>query len=170
MKRIQKTFVGATILGLLAVGSGVPFVQAQGILPGGEGGSEQCRKMLESDNQLVTRAFENKDGLNKYMQTFSGVLSKRDGLSRILGCALQSGKIRLFMIPFFITYLIQFLLQIAGLIAVLFVVYGGFQYVKGGVSEDKDSGKKTLTHALIGLVVALSAWMIVNFIQVALTS
>ena len=48
------------------------------------------------------------------------------------------------MMPFFVTYLIQFLLQIAGLIAVLFIVFGGFKYVTGGLIEDKESGKKLL--------------------------
>ena len=74
------------------------------------------------------------------------------------------------MMPFFVTYLIQFLLQIAGLIAVLFIVFGGFKYVTGGLIEDKESGKKAVIHAIIGLLVALSAWIVVNFIQMALTS
>lgn len=91
-------------------------------------------------------------------------------LSGVLGCAIKTGKIKLYMMPFFVTYLIQFLLGIAGLIAVLFMVIGGYKYAVGGITEDKESGKKTILHALLGLIVALSAWIVVNFIQVALTS
>jgi hypothetical protein len=88
----------------------------------------------------------------------------------VLGCAIKTGYVRLYMIPYFVTYIIQYLLGIAGLIAVLFMVYGGFTYVTGGISEDKETGKKVIMHALIGLIISLSAWIIVNFVQVALTS
>lgn len=100
----------------------------------------------------------------------NAIRSSRETQRQILGCAIQLGRIRLFMIPFFITYIIQFLLGIAGILAVLFVVFGGLKYVLGGLTEDKESGKKIITHALVGLLVALSAWIIVNLVQVVLTS
>lgn len=91
-------------------------------------------------------------------------------LENILGCAIKTGRIKLYMMPFFITNLIEFLLQVAGLIAVLFMVYGGYLYSVGGITEDKESGKNTIKHALIGLVVSLSSWIVVNLVQLALTS
>lgn len=161
MIRIQKCFIAITLLALLAV----PFLaEAQGILPSGQSSVSTC-------SDIKSELFNDVNSFKKIMnESKEKGLSKNEYLSFVLGCAVKTGKIRLFMMPYFVTYLIQFLLQIAGLIAVLFVVYGGFQYVKGGVSEDKDSGKKTLTHALVGLAVSVSAWIIVNFIQVALTS
>lgn len=161
--RIQKYFIPIALLTLLAV----PFLaEAQGILPQA---NPQCIVTDEQGKPVtpehdVVKAVRDKQSFVAYV---NGDKAK---LQAALGCAIKTGRIGLFMMPYFVTYLIQFLLQIAGLIAVLFVVYGGFQYVKGGVSEDKDSGKKTLTHALVGLVVSVSAWIIVNFIQVALTS
>ena len=94
----------------------------------------------------------------------------RENLSGALGCAIKTGRIRFFMIPFFITFLIQFLLGVAGLVAVLFMVIGGYHYVIGGITEEKEKGKKSIQNALFGLIIALSAWIVVNFIQIALTS
>lgn len=120
-------------------------------------------KTLKSEKEVVF-ALRDREKFDKY------VGGDRGKLFDSLGCAIKLGKVRLFMVPFFITYLIQFLLQIAGLIAVLFVVIGGYQYIVGGLIEEKEKGKNTLKHALTGFVVALLAWIIVNFIQVALTS
>lgn len=102
------------------------------------------------------------------IEKFKGIYQTDKGL--VLGCAIKTGRVKLYMVPYFVTYIIQYLLGIAGLIAVLFMVYGGFKYVTGGISEDKETGKKVILHALVGLVIALSAWIIVNFVQVALTS
>lgn len=129
---------------------------------------QQDCEVLENDRKVIRPdlkpAFESKTGFEQYVQ------GDRNKLQDALGCAVKLGRIRLFMAPYFVTYLIQFLLGLAGLVAVLFVVYGGFKYVVGGVSEDKEAGKKIITHALLGLLVALSAWIVINFIQVALTS
>jgi hypothetical protein len=39
----------------------------------------------------------------------------------------------------------------------------------GGITDDKEKGKKTITYALIGLSITLLAWILVNIIQVAIT-
>jgi len=88
----------------------------------------------------------------------------------ILSCGIKSGNIHLWMIPFFITRLIEFLINIAGLISVLFVILGGYFYAWGGLTEDKEKGKKTIMYALIGLVLATMAWIIVNIVQTTLSS
>ena len=87
----------------------------------------------------------------------------------LLGCAIKTGKITLAMIPYFITYIINFLLALSGLISVLFIVIGGYQYVYGGLGENKDKAKKTINHALMGLAIAILAWSIVNAIINAVT-
>lgn len=88
----------------------------------------------------------------------------------ILGCAIKTGMIRIWMIPYFITYFANFFIGIAGTISVLFVVLGGFWYMTGGVMDDKEKGKKTILYALIGLSITLLAWIIVNVIQVQVSS
>ncbi len=76
----------------------------------------------------------------------------------------------LYDIPCYATYLIEVLVYFAGGIAVLFVVIGGYQYMIGGITEDKEAGKKTLLYALGGFALAVLAWTIVNIVQVFLTS
>lgn len=137
-------------------------VSAAGIVPSPEDGFECQQGKPPLLNKDIKEAFDSKDQFDTVIKTQS--------LDNVLGCAVKTGKIRLYMMPFFITNLIQFLLQIAGLIAVLFVVHGGFLYVTGGISDKKEEGKKAVFNALLGLLVALSAWIVVNFVQIALTS
>ena len=49
-------------------------------------------------------------------------------------------------------------LEVVGVIATIFIVIGAFQYLTAFGSEEKsESGKKTLTWAIIGLVVIILA-------------
>ncbi|PJC37178.1 hypothetical protein CO046_01960 [Candidatus Peregrinibacteria bacterium CG_4_9_14_0_2_um_filter_53_11] len=160
---MRRARIAITVTVLILVLAPINAVFAQGILPKPEVGFD-CEQ-LKTDSKIA-RAIQDHDAFLSYINDNGGAVAR----DRILACAVRTGRIHLYMIPFFITYLISFLLGLAGLIAVLFVVYGGFRYVVGGITEDKESGKKTLFHALLGLVVALSGWIIVNLIQIALTS
>lgn len=60
---------------------------------------------------------------------------------------------------------INILLYIAGIIAVIYVVIGGFRYVlSNGDSGAITKAKNTVIYALIGLAVAVMAYAIVNFV------
>jgi hypothetical protein len=87
----------------------------------------------------------------------------------LLGCAIQTGRVSLAMIPYFLQYFSNYFLGIVSLIALLFVVIGGFMYTTGGVSEQKDTGKTFITNALIGMAVAFLAWTIVNVLLAVVT-
>lgn len=87
----------------------------------------------------------------------------------ILACAIKTGKIHFWMIPYFIVYFIEFMIGIAGLIAILFIVIGGYQLVISGATDQKDNAKNTIKHALIGLVLTLVAWVVVNVVQYIVT-
>lgn len=57
------------------------------------------------------------------------------------------------------------LLGISGAIAVVFVIIGGFQYLtSGGNEEAAEKGKKTLINAIIGTVIIIMAYVIINVI------
>lgn len=59
--------------------------------------------------------------------------------------------------------IIKFLFQISIAIGVLMMVWGGIQMMIAGGSEEKvGKGKKTITAAFIGMVIALAAWIIVG--------
>lgn len=76
---------------------------------------------------------------------------------------IRTGDITLRQIPCFIKYFSQTLIAIAGSLAVIFVMIGGYRYVIGS-DEQKDVAKKTITYALIGLAVSLMAWILVDIV------
>jgi hypothetical protein len=82
----------------------------------------------------------------------------------------RTGEFELYDLGTYVQYLIEFLIYLAGGIAVLFIVIGGYKYMVGSISDDKEAGKKTIAYALGGFAIAVLAWTIVNFIQVWLTS
>ena len=70
-----------------------------------------------------------------------------------------------------ITKLLTLALSIVGLVAVLFVIYGGFKYITSGGEEEKShEARATVINALIGLVLALLAFTLVRIIAAAITA
>ena len=64
-----------------------------------------------------------------------------------------------------IARLIRTVLSTLGILAVIFILIGGFRYMTSGGADDKvKSAKKVMTNAIIGLVIILSAFAIVQFI------
>lgn len=60
---------------------------------------------------------------------------------------------------------IEILLRIAALAAIGFIIAGGFQYVTSQGEPDKtNQARSTIINALVGLVIAIMAATIVNFI------
>ena len=54
--------------------------------------------------------------------------------------------------------------------ALLFLVIGGYRYLIGGVMQSqREQGKNTIMYAIIGLVLALLSWAIVNTVQLLVT-
>ena len=65
----------------------------------------------------------------------------------------------------FIKNIVKTLVGIAGGIAVIFIVIGGFKYItSSGHPEKLDNAKKTLLYSGIGLVIVLAAYSIVDFV------
>ena len=61
---------------------------------------------------------------------------------------------------------IQILLIVAGLAAFFYLLLGGFQWITSGGDKDRTAGaQKTLTAALVGLVIVFAAWAIIKLIQ-----
>jgi hypothetical protein len=86
-------------------------------------------------------------------------------------CMKDGTKCSLADIPQMIHLIASYLVGIAGTISVIMVMWGGYQWIMGGVSEDqKSKAKKTLFYAIIGLIITLLSWVIVNVIQINITS
>lgn len=103
-------------------------------------------------------------------QTFKGIIPADEGEGSI-GKKIASGEVSLNDVPIVIIYLIDLLTKLAGTVAVVFILYAGFQLITSGLDESaREEAKNTLQYAAIGLVVCLLAWVIVNLIQVQLTA
>lgn len=70
-----------------------------------------------------------------------------------------------------VTAVIKYLLYLSGIIAIIFIILGGFWYMTaGGNDEQAEKGQKALTNAVIGLVLVILAYVIVNVVVNTLTS
>lgn len=83
---------------------------------------------------------------------------------------IADGTLELNDVPLLIIYWINYVTWIAGSISVIFLVYGGYQYMFSGVTDDKEDGKKTVLYVACGLPVIFFAWYMVNFLQNWITS
>jgi prepilin signal peptidase PulO-like enzyme (type II secretory pathway) len=65
-----------------------------------------------------------------------------------------------------ITRAIQLMLLFAGAIAVVFVIIGGYWYItSAGNEETAEKGQKTLTNAIIGIVIIVLSYAIITVIS-----
>lgn len=61
--------------------------------------------------------------------------------------------------------IINIILFLVGVVAVIMIIIGGFRYVvSGGDSSATKAAKDTIMYAVIGIIVALIAFAIVNFV------
>lgn len=96
--------------------------------------------------------------------------NSREQANAYLSCAIRTGNIKLWMIPYFIRYILEVLLGISGLVAVGGIIYGGFSYIFAGLSENQEQAKKAIIAGIIGLILTLTAWAIVNIVITLVTS
>lgn len=68
-----------------------------------------------------------------------------------------------------ITTVTNILLFIVGAIAVIMVIIGGFRYVvSGGNTANITTAKNTILYAVVGLIVAILAYALINFVITSL--
>lgn len=69
-----------------------------------------------------------------------------------------------------ITVILQWVLGLAGLVAVIMLIIGGFLYMTAGGNDDRmKKAKKYIYRSLIGLVIVIVAFVIVSVISNAAT-
>ena len=67
--------------------------------------------------------------------------------------------------------IIDIILIVVGSISVLFFIIGGFRYVVAhGNEEQAEGAKKTMTHAIVGLIVVIMSFAIIYIITNVLTT
>lgn len=98
-------------------------------------------------------------GLSLPLLSKAALLNPSDCPSTYLTCADANTKDLVIRI-------INILLSVAGLIAVLFIIIGGFQYITSGGNEElAERGKKNLQNAIIGVVIIILSFVIVRVIS-----
>ena len=65
----------------------------------------------------------------------------------------------------YVSYGYQFVIVLAGVAAVVMIVWGGFDYILTEAVTGKAEGKKKIRNALIGLLLALGSYAILNTIN-----
>ena len=62
--------------------------------------------------------------------------------------------------------IIQYLMGLLAIVAVCFIIYGGFQWMtSAGDSKKLEKAKQILINSAIGLIIILSAWVIVKLVN-----
>jgi len=75
------------------------------------------------------------------------------------------GKLGDLTIPNIVSAAIQLILVLSALIAFIFLIVGGIRWITAGGDKEKTAGaQKTLTSALVGLVIVFAAWAIMSLI------
>jgi hypothetical protein len=118
------------------------------------------RRFQQAIDYLKTQQVDN------FLETNFENLTRND----VLGCAIVTGRIKMFYLSMFISYAMNMIAILGGSISMIFIMVGGYQYVIGGITQSTDEGKGTIINAIIGLLVSSGAWIIVNVILSLITS
>lgn len=91
---------------------------------------------------------------------WSSCLSKPNGVT-LSGPGVAS----LSCVPIFAQTLIRAALDFAGIVAVFFIIWGGFKYIRSaGDPKQADGARQTITYAIIGLIIIFLSYFIISLI------
>lgn len=133
---------------------------------------------LDADDTLnaaelgsISRFYQALEKLRTFDDPFFGNIPFSDlNQNDILGCAILTGRIKMFYLSIFIAYALNMMAILAGSISMIFIMIGGYKYVIGSLTQNTDDAKKTIINAIIGLLVSTGAWIIVNVVQTIVSS
>lgn len=165
---------------LTSFSSLIPSAKAAvGILPGGDAavsGYVSAGDQTAADCSSAVDEWDSQYSVSGYSKmptslalTSGNLNGKTIALNEMLACGLKSGNMHFWMVPYFVNYALEFVINVAGILVVLMIVIGGYFYIYGAVSEDKDKGKTIITYAIGGYVLVLTSWFIVNALLLAVT-
>ena len=61
--------------------------------------------------------------------------------------------------------IIEMVVVITAYVAAFFIIYGGFQFIVGGSNPSAvEKARKTITNAIIGLIIAMAAIVLTNYV------
>lgn len=125
----------------------------------------------------MKKKFSSLRSMKQSLSTLGGRLPRRQLLAMTFGiCSLvpanvfaaldgKLGENKETSVAAFLKTIQGWLLGLVGGLAVLFIVYGGFLYItSGGNKERVETAKKTLTYAILGLILVALAGVILEII------
>lgn len=77
---------------------------------------------------------------------------------------LRNGDIHTDDIPKIISYAIDYLMGIAGTIAIIYIILWAYRIALGTIEWDKSKGKETIIYALAWFILASLSWIIMKFV------
>lgn len=161
MKFLKHAFISITISTLI-FGNSVFAADTPSttVLPS----SQEVEELTEQACIAFLKEPETGKELEEYFTT--ATTTQKD---KVMGCAIKSGYIKFWMIPYFIKYILEWVINLSGLIAVLMILVGAYFYIWGGIQDEKTKGKTIIMYALGGLILTSVAWFLVNVILLAIT-
>ncbi len=85
-----------------------------------------------------------------------------------IGCDFGTGKLSSACIPMFIGHLVQIIFGGIGMFFILNVMFAGYQLAYGSVTGDKGAGKDRLQWSIIGLIVSICIFLILDLVLTVL--
>lgn len=80
----------------------------------------------------------------------------------------EGGVPKLSCIPLLFSTIVYYAFLFAGTVAVVLIIWAGITYIRsGGNKTQVENARKTLTYAIVGLILILSSVLIINFISFA---
>lgn len=124
--------------------------------PDGPNGPYEPGNPLTDRPQTGAKNYESEDGRTGGYEL--------QGFDKIFGIP-EEGTLTEMLVPFFLR-IISFLFALVGLLAILGIVYSSYILAtSGGNEQNIQTGKKGITNAIIGLIIALSGYVIIYTIQ-----
>lgn len=106
---------------------------------------------------------QEEDPANQVDEITGTVLRPTDVPDEIMNATQSEGNFRIWL-----RTILNFSLYFLGLIAMSVLIYSGYQYVISFGEEDKvDKAKKAITYAIIGIIIILLSYAIVNTLLLA---
>lgn len=75
----------------------------------------------------------------------------------------QDNRVR--SLPEYVNGMFRLLIGVAAGLAVIVIIIGGVEYMTSDVINNKESGKEKIRQALLGLLLAIASWLILNTIN-----
>lgn len=84
------------------------------------------------------------------------------------GC--ENGVIKQVDLKSYIFFVVRMAIAIAVFLAVIMIIWGGFEYMTTGAFQGKSAAKKRIYNAVLGLLGILASWLILNTVDPRLTN